>query len=261
MPRFFIKLKYVGTRYHGWQIQENTPLTVQQELNKAISKILNEKIETLGCGRTDTGVHATEYFAHFDTTKKMEEDIDWIYKFNSVLPNDIVVSDLFLVDGDVNARFHATARTYEYHLIKERNPFYNERACFLYAPLDIKKMNEAAQILFKYSDFECFSKTNTQVKTTICKIMRAEWEQKGDVLVFTIKADRFLRNMVRAIVGTLVDIGKGKTSIDDLKEIIEGGKRSDAGESMPACGLYLTRVEYPAEILKTKYGKASTAHH
>ncbi len=234
-------------------MQENTAQTIQQKVNVAVSQILGESIEVLGCGRTDTGVHAKEFFAHFDTkqnlvTNPTNPKADYVYKFNALLPKEILITDLMQVKDDVNARFDAVSRTYEYIVSRERNPFLINRAHFVFANLDMDKMNEAAKLLLAYEDFSCFSKTNTDVKTNICKIYRAEWQQKEGLLVFTITANRFLRNMVRAIVGTLIDIGKNKISIDDFKKIIESKNRSNAGESVAASGLYLIKVDYDSDI-------------
>jgi tRNA pseudouridine38-40 synthase len=250
--RYFIKLSYAGTAYHGWQVQENTAQTVQQVLNDALSMLLREKVETTGCGRTDTGVHAREFYAHFDSEKadlhKNEEH--WLYKLNSVLPQDIAVQRLIGVSEDAHARFSAVSRTYEYIISTKKDPFLQQWAWQHWKSMDTGEMNKAAEALFDYLDFSAFSKSNTQVKTNNCKISHARWETRGDLMVFTITADRFLRNMVRAIVGTLTDTGQGKLTIEQFRNIIEGKNRSDAGASVPACGLYLTRVEYPGSILK-----------
>lgn len=246
--RYFVKLSYVGTAYNGWQIQENTPYTIQQVMNEKISSLLNEKIELSGCGRTDTGVHAKEFYAHFDIEKENLNTVDWIYKFNCVLPKDISVHEIRSVNNNAHARFDAISRTYQYIIIGSRDSFMNERAAFLYLPLDLSLMNEASKILFEYNDFSSFSKLHTQVKTNLCKITKAEWTQENNLITFEITADRFLRNMVRAIVGTLVAVGKKEITIDEMRKIIESKNRSNAGESFPACGLYLTKVIYPKEI-------------
>jgi tRNA pseudouridine38-40 synthase len=252
MYRYFIQLAYKGTAYHGWQIQENTPETVQQVLNEKLSVVLNEKIELTGCGRTDAGVHAKDFYAHFDCSKDdlAVNENKWLYKFNSVLPDDIVVYRLFSVSNEANSRFDATSRTYEYVITKIKNPFLIDAAYCNHAVFDVEKMNKAAALLFQYSDFSCFSKSNTQTFTNNCKISRAEWTQEKELLVFTITADRFLRNMVRAIVGTLLEVGTNKIRIEDFKQIIESKNRSNAGVSVPACGLFLTKVEYPGTIIR-----------
>jgi tRNA pseudouridine38-40 synthase len=206
--------------------------------------LLNQTIETLGCGRTDSGVHASNFYAHFDA-EPINECHDIVYKLNKVLPNEIAVYDLFQVNDDFNARFDALWREYEYHIINKPNPFLHETAWLNSRKININVMNEAAQVLFDYTDFECFSKVHTQVRTFNCTIMKAEWVYKDEnTLVFTIRADRFLRNMVRAIVGTLLDVGYGKISIQDVRNIIESKNRSEAGQSVPACGLSLCQISY-----------------
>lgn len=247
MQRYFIQLSYNGTAYHGWQIQENTYRTVQQVLNEMLSRLLNEPIVITGCGRTDTGVHASEYFAHFDSTI---EDLEinqhkWIFKFNFALPADIAIQKIISVKEKSNARFDAISRTYQYIINKKKDPFQIDMSCFLYGPLNIEEMNKATKILFDHIDFSAFAKTNTQNLSNNCKIYKAEWKEENDSLIFTISANRFLRNMVRAIVGTLLNVGKGKITIEEFNEIIESKTRSKAGFSAHACGLYLTKVEYP----------------
>ena len=241
--RYFIKLAYKGTNYFGWQYQPDA-ISVQETLNKALSTLLKTNIDILGAGRTDSGVHAKEMFAHFD----YETEIDTqkiVYKLNSFLPKDIAIFDLFKVHDDAHARFDATKRTYEYHIHTKKNAFESDDSWYYSLPLDVEKMNEACKILFEYTDFECFSKTHTDVNTFNCKIFEANWKQNEDKLVFTITADRFLRNMVRAIVGTMINIGSGKVSLNDFRKIIESKNRSKAGFSVPAHGLYLTKIEYP----------------
>ncbi len=247
MQRYFIQLSYNGTAYHGWQIQENTYRTVQQVLNEMLSRLLNEPISITGCGRTDTGVHATEYFAHFDSTiEDMEiNQAKWIFKFNFALPADIAIQKIITVKGKSNARFDAVSRTYQYIINKKKDPFQIDQSCFLYGTLNIEEMNKATKLLFDHIDFSAFAKTNTQNLSNNCKIYKAEWKEENDSLIFTISANRFLRNMVRAIVGTLLNVGKGKISIEEFNEIIESKTRSKAGFSAHACGLYLTKVEYP----------------
>lgn len=247
MQRYFIQLSYNGTEYHGWQVQENTVETVQQTLNEMLSRLLNEPISTIGCGRTDAGVHATEYFVHFDSTipdLKTNEG-KWIFKFNHALPADIAIQKIYNVHDKANARFDAVSRTYQYFINKNKNPFQINKSCFLYGNYNVEEMNKAAKALFDYIDFSSFAKSNTQNSTNNCKIYKAEWKEESDLLIFTISADRFLRNMVRAIVGTLLEVGKGKITIDEFKKIIESKTRSNAGLSAHACGLYLTKVEYP----------------
>lgn len=241
--RYFIKLAYKGTNYFGWQYQPDA-ISVQETLNKALSTLLRINIDILGAGRTDSGVHAKEMFAHFD----YETDIDTeklVYKLNSFLPKDIAVFEIIKVQDEAHARFDATKRTYEYHIHTKKNAFECNDSWYYSLPLDVEKMNEACKILFEYIDFECFSKTHTDVNTFNCKIFEANWKQNEDKLVFTISADRFLRNMVRAIVGTMINIGSGKVSLNDFRKIIESKNRGKAGFSVPAHGLYLTKIEYP----------------
>lgn len=248
--RFFIELAYDGTNYHGWQIQQNA-VSVQEVLNKALSTILREPIETLGCGRTDAGVHAKEFFAHFDA-EKLIVDGSWIIDpknlirgLNSILPQDIAIKRVFPVAVDAHARFDATLRSYEYHIHFNKDPFKNGHSWLLRDEPDIALMNLAANIIKEYIDFSCFSKSNTQVKTNNCKIARAEWVKTDNGIVFHISADRFLRNMVRAIVGTLLQVGNYNIEPEAVREIIESKNRSNAGVSVPACGLYLTEIKYP----------------
>jgi len=240
--RYFIELSYKGTEYHGWQIQPDAN-SVQEEIQKAISKILQEKIEIVGAGRTDAGVHARQMFAHFDSTKEL--GTDFVYKFNSLLPNDIVIYSLSKVLDDAHARFDAVSRSYEYHIWLGRNPFLLETSWQLYQQrLDVESMNKAAKFLLEYTDFECFSKVKTDVKTFNCIVTEAVWKQEESKLVFHVTANRFLRNMVRAVVGTLLEVGQGKKTVEDFKKVIESKKRSEAGLSVPAQGLFLTQVQY-----------------
>ncbi len=241
--RYFIEFAYNGKNYHGWQSQPNAT-SVQETLGKAISVILRSEIELMGAGRTDTGVHAKQMFAHFDTEETLENDF-LVAKLNSYLPKDIVIYRIIQVSEEAHARFDAVKRTYEYHIHTYKNAFENESSWYVFQNLDLEKMNSAAKMLFDFQDFQCFSKVNTDVKTYNCKIIEANWQQKGEKLIFTIAADRFLRNMVRAIVGTLVEIGSGKKALEDFKNIIESKDRTQAGTSVPAHGLYLTKVEYP----------------
>jgi tRNA pseudouridine38-40 synthase len=238
MQRYFIKLAYDGTNYHGWQSQDNA-VTVQSELEKALSTILSEEIEVTGAGRTDTGVHAREYFAHFDLPENVEKTkTDTIlYSLNAVLPEDITAFLIFPVKNETHARFTAISRTYKYYISRKKNPFFNKYSWNIYGELVLNKMNEASKILFEYIDFTSFSKLHTDVKTNNCKIMQAEWSEENNMLVFTVKADRFLRNMVRAIVGTILDVGKNKISLDDFRKIIENKNRSDILCLQKACSL------------------------
>ncbi|GAA0873450.1 tRNA pseudouridine(38-40) synthase TruA [Gangjinia marincola] len=216
-------------------------------LEESFETILGEKVSITGAGRTDTGVHATDYIAHFDTSRTLVEE-ELVYKLNSLLPKSIAVFDIVPVNDEAHARFDAKARTYEYHINVIKDPFRVNSSWYVRKDLDVKRMNEAAQILPEYTDFKCFSKVKTDVKTYDCTITAAHWEAIDHCLVFTITANRFLRNMVRAIVGTLVNVGTGKTSPDELHQIIKSRNRSQAGSSVPAHGLYLTKIEYPTHL-------------
>ena len=243
--RYFIELSYNGTDYHGWQIQPND-ITVQECLDKALSIYFRQTIVSLGCGRTDAGVHATQFYAHFDLINLADEVVqNSITGINSLLPYTIAVKRVFAVPDDAHARFDATARAYKYHLHFDKDPFKLDRSWLYKGNLNFDAMNEAAALLLKFTDFSCFSKSNTQTFTNNCKITAAYFEKVEDGLIFTIKADRFLRNMVRAIVGTMVLVGKGDIEIASVSNIIESKNRSNAGQSVPACGLYLVGVEYP----------------
>ena len=240
--RYFIELSYKGTNYHGWQIQPDAS-SVQEEITKALATILQEKILLVGAGRTDAGVHASQMFAHVDTVKKLSNN--YVHKLNAILPNDIVIKSIKEVSDETHARFDAVSRTYEYRILLGRDPFLLETTWQLHQKnLQIEKMNEAANLLFKYEDFESFSKVKTDVNTFNCTIMKAVWILEDKHLIFHIKANRFLRNMVRAIVGTLLEVGLGKKTVEDFRKIIESKKRSEAGLSVPAKGLFLTEVCY-----------------
>ena len=241
--RYFIEFSYNGSAYFGYQIQPKQ-ISVQEELEKALSTILREPIKTTGAGRTDTGVHAKKMFAHFETNQLLPENL--IYKLNSFLSENIAIKRIFKVDDDMHARFSATYRTYEYYISLEKNPFSKDSSWQYWRQktLNINLMNEACKILFEYDDFTSFAKLHADNKTNICKIYKAEWEQLGNQLRFTISADRFLRNMVRAIVGTMVEIGTGKIAPQDLRRIIEEKYRNSAGVSATAQGLFLVDVGY-----------------
>lgn len=244
--RYFIELAFNGEKYHGWQIQADA-ISVQQTLEEALSTLLRNKIEIVGAGRTDAGVHAKQLFAHFDSPEELQIE-QFKFKLNSFLPFDIAIKNISKVKLNAHARFDALSRTYEYHIHTVKDPFLEALSYRLFQVPDIEKMNEAAKILYSYTDFQCFSKTKTDVKTYHCKVKFAFWKQDGNKLIFTITADRFLRNMVRAIVGTLLEIGSGKKEINALHKIIESKNRSNAGYSVPAKGLYLTHIIYPKEI-------------
>jgi tRNA pseudouridine38-40 synthase len=242
--RYFIQCSYNGTNYHGWQIQPNA-ISVQEVLEDALTTILRDKTSVVGAGRTDTGVHASFFILHFDTSVSEIDSEKMVHKLNSFLPHDIAVQKIWKVDNEMHARFSALSRTYKYFISTEKNPFQTETTYKYLKPLDVVKMNKAAKVLFDYEDFTSFSRLHTDVKTNNCKIYLAEWKQESGQIIFTIKADRFLRNMVRAIVGTLMEVGQGKLSIDEFKKIIELKNRGAAGASAPAQGLFLVDIEYP----------------
>ncbi len=242
--RYFIQLSYKGTNYHGWQIQPNA-ISVQEVVEKTLSTVLRETVEVVGAGRTDTGVHASFFVLHFEVKEELSNFENLVYKLNSLLPNDIAFQKIWPVANDLHARFSAVSRTYKYYISTKKNPFRTETSFKYLLPLDIDKMNDASHILAEFEDFTSFSRLHTDVKTNNCKILWAEWEVINTQLVFTIKADRFLRNMVRAIVGTLLEVGKGKLSLNDFRKIIEAKDRGAAGASAPAKGLFLVDVEYP----------------
>lgn len=247
--RYFIELSYNGTSFHGWQIQPNAT-SVQQTVENALSLILRETISIVGAGRTDAGVHAKYIVAHFNTKTKFEAN-NLVYKLNSFLPESIAIQNIFRVKPEAHARFDATARAYEYRIITQKNPFETNSAYLLKTTLNVEAMNAAAKKMLNYTNFKCFSKSKTDVKTYNCEIFYAYWEQVDHVLIFHISANRFLRNMVRAIVGTLLEIGSGKLPIEAIDKIIASENRSEAGYSVPAKGLYLTKVIYPKSIYIT----------
>lgn len=274
MGRYFIHLAYNGANYNGWQTQPNLP-TVQETLEKALSTLLRQPVAVVGCGRTDTGVHASDFYAHFDAESAVDCG-QLVFKLNNLLPPDIAIYDIFPVADNAHARFDATARTYQYHVSDRRLPFRQGQYCRIYFSPDLDKMNEAARVLMEYDDFTSFAKLHTQVKTNICHLSEARWnfvpvkncelkdKSEADAderlithnseliteyeWVFTIRSNRFLRNMVRSVTGTLLDVGRGKLTINGLREIIEKKDRCAAGVSMPACGLFLTKVEYPWQL-------------
>lgn len=247
--RYFVQLSYFGKPYHGWQIQPNA-LSVQETLNHVFSTLLNEKINLVGAGRTDKGVHAKDMWAHFETDQELPNNL--VARANSFLKEPIAIYKVFQVEDHYHTRFDAVSREYEYHITLKKDPFLTDYAWHIRKEPNVQKMQEAANILFEFIDFTSFSKTKTQTRTNNCKILLANWKQEGDRLIFTIKADRFLRNMVRAIVGTLLEVGQEKIGIEDFRQIILAKDRSRAGESAPAHGLFLTKVEYPQNILNGK---------
>lgn len=246
MIRYCLQLSYNGSRYFGWQRQPNA-VSVQEVVEKTLSTVLREVIAVVGAGRTDTGVHASFYVLHFDVANEIQEPEKLVYRLNRFLPHDIAIQKLKKVNNDFHARFSAISRTYKYFICTEKNPF-QTKTCYQYTvQLDVEKMNEAAHVLFEYKNFTSFSKLHTDVKTNNCRIFQAEWKTENDQLVFTIKADRFLRNMVRAIVGTLLEVGKGKITVAKFRKIIEEKDRRAAGTSAPALGLFLVDIEYTEE--------------
>jgi tRNA pseudouridine38-40 synthase len=248
MTRYFIFLSFRGTAYHGWQMQPGRH-TVQGVLTKALSTILSSQVAVTGAGRTDTGVHASFFCAHFDAVKDdLDNDQQLIYNLNGILPDDIAVLKVVKAQPDASARFNATARTYRYTVTRVKDPFVSDTAWLLYWQLDITMMNEAAAILLRHNDFTSFSRLHGSNKTNICRVTHARWHDEPGRLIFTITADRFLRNMVRAVVGTLIPVGRGKLSLNDFEAVLRGKNRGLAGQSAPAHGLSLTAIEYPPEI-------------
>jgi tRNA pseudouridine38-40 synthase len=248
--RYFLFLSYKGTSYHGWQIQPDS-VTVQKVLDEALSTVLNKKTETTGAGRTDTGVHALFFCAHFESSREnLQEDNNLIFKLNRFLPRDISINSIRKVYPDAHARFSAISRTYKYFISRKKDPFAENSSWYLYGNIDVNLMNEASALLLEQTDFTSFSRLHSDNKTNICHIMYAGWEEKDQILIFTIKADRFLRNMVRAIVGTMIELGTGRKTISQFIDIMKANDRCKAGKSAPAEGLYLTHIEYPVEIFQ-----------
>ena len=243
MQRYFIYFCYDGTRYHGWQIQPNGD-TVQEELQHALATILRRDVALTGAGRTDTGVHAREMVAHWDSETVVDTG-QLTYRLNCILPHDIGVDRIEPVDKAMHARFSAKKRCYHYYIHTSKNPFLYPYSCELHYALDFDAMNEAAAYLLHVDDFGAFCKSHADVKTTLCKVAEARWIQVGRAeWCFSISADRFLRNMVRAVVGTLIEVGRHRMSISDFNEVVNSRKRTEAGESMPAKALFLEQIEY-----------------
>ncbi|HRT13023.1 MAG TPA: tRNA pseudouridine(38-40) synthase TruA [Bacteroidales bacterium] len=244
--RYFIKLAFNGTHFYGWQIQPRHK-SVQEVLETTLSTLLKETIKIVGCGRTDSGVHTKEYYAHFDFVETLtENDLQLlIYQANSILPQEIVIYNIFQVDADLHARFDALSRTYRYYVTRQKEAFNFPFCYFIPQKLNIERMNEAAQLLLQTDDFTSFSKLHTQTNNNICKVSEAFWKEKGELLIFTITADRFLRNMVRAIVGTLLEVGREQITIAEFQKIIDSKNRCKAGYSVPAKALFLEKVRYP----------------
>jgi tRNA pseudouridine38-40 synthase len=250
VSRYFIYLSYNGTRYCGWQIQPDG-VSVQQSIEEVLSIVLRRQINIVGAGRTDAGVHAHMMAAHFDVEEEISDTSLLVLKLNRMLSKDIAINKIIPVKDDAHARFDALSRTYNYIVTSVKNPFNYEWVCRMSLKnMSFEKMNEACGMLYGYTDFTSFSKLHTDVKTNNCKISEAYWKQKDDCRIFTITADRFLRNMVRAIVGTLFDVGNGKLTLQDFKQIIEDKNRCSAGASAPAEGLSLVNIEYPSSLFK-----------
>lgn len=249
MSRYFIELSYDGTSYHGWQVQPNG-VSVQETLQQALSTLLRQDIEVVGAGRTDAGVHASMMVAHFDGPEELDCP-QLVYKLNKLLPHDIAIRCVYQVPDDMHARFSATSRTYHYYIHTRKSPFLRHYSWLVTFPLDFEKMNEAAKRLLEFEDFTSFSKVNTDTKTNICHVTEAQWKeftplegQGGGAWRFTITANRFLRNMVRAIVGTLIEVGRGRMTVDEFCQVIKQKNRCSAGESVPGHALFLTDVRY-----------------
>lgn len=245
--RYFIFLSYKGTGYSGWQVQPGEK-TVQGTIEEALSVLMKEEIKVTGAGRTDTGVHAKNFVAHFDSNQNSHSEDELVFKLNSFLPHDIAIESLVRVKDDAHARFNAVSRTYRYIINNKKDPFSNNESTYIWGKLDLDAMNRSAEYLKEYNDFTSFSKVHTDVKTNICKVNYAKWSVEEDKIIFEIKADRFLRNMVRAIVGTMLDIGTGKIKPEYIKTIIEAKDRSEAGKSVSPDGLFLTAIEYPETV-------------
>lgn len=244
-------LSYKGTFYHGWQIQPGA-VSVQQTIEERLSTVLGETIHLTGAGRTDTGVHAKNYVAHFDSGHRhLVDDDKFLVRLNKFLPSDIAVNSIIKVRPDAHARFNAISRTYRYYVTRSKDPFQQSLSWYIYGDIDIRAMNQACNIMYEFTDFTSFAKLHSDVKTNNCVIHHASWRQEENKLIFTIKADRFLRNMVRAITGTMVDVGKGRINCDDFRRIMIARNRSMAGKSAPAAGLFLEEIEYPAELFTT----------
>ena len=251
MPRYFIRLAFKGTAYSGWQVQDNA-VSVQQKVHDALSVLLGEPIETTGCGRTDTGVHATRFYAHFDVSNAIVNPEKVLYSANAILPHDIVLKELFRVDDTAHARFDARRRTYEYFITTSKNPFLRELAHFEPVLPDMDLMNRACLHLPGTRDFSSFARTHGGTQNPICTVDEALWRKQDELLIFTISSNRFLRNMVRAVVGTLLEVGKGKLDPDAIPALLESTDRGKAGASAPACGLYLSAIEYPYIVFSGK---------
>ena len=243
--RYFLHLSYDGTRYHGWQIQPNG-ISIEGEIERCLSTLLSHPVDIVGAGRTDAGVHAHHMAAHFDVVEPISDTAQLTYKLNRMLPPDIRIEKTEMVADDMHARFSAKWRKYHYYLSLKATPFNRQYTWLCHYDLDFPLMNEAARMLLEYKDFACFCKSHTDVKTTLCDVVQAEWQQMSTSSdwVFVIKANRFLRNMVRAVVGTLVEVGRHRMTLEQFRSVIEGKSRCQAGESMPANALFLEEITY-----------------
>ena len=249
VQRYFLELMYKGTGYSGFQVQKNARNTVQEAIEKAFAVLQKQAVTMTGSSRTDTGVHALQNFFHFDFEGLIQEHFK--YKINAILPKDIVVKNIYPVHPEAHCRFDAVARSYNYHIYKNKDPFLADRAYYFPYTLDIEKLQAAAAAIKLYADFTSFSKRNTQVKTFICAIEESEWKQEGEQMIYHVKANRFLRGMVRGLTGTMLQAGRNKISIDQFKKIIEARDCKLADFSVPGHGLFLTEVQYPAELQLT----------
>ncbi len=244
MPRYFAHLSYKGTHFHGWQLQPNAD-TVQERLNKALKTICRQDVETVGCGRTDTGVHATQFYAHFDLIDELKDPAHITIQLNAVLPDDIRVFELIQVSQEAHARFDATQRSYSYYILQKPDAFLYEYGWFQHLQPDIEIMNNAARLCLNREDFSCFSKSGGQQLTNNCHIQECRWIKEGKWLRFTVTSNRFLRGMVRAMVGTFLEVGMGKLSVQEFEDILRSGDRKQAGQAVPPHGLFLEEVSYP----------------
>lgn len=246
MPRFFFEIQYDGRSYHGWQSQKNA-IGVQQVVEEALSTLLNTPVQIVGSGRTDTGVHCAQQFFHADIENPFDKDV-LQFKLNNFLPRAIAINRIVPVKQEAHARYSAISRAYEYRITRKKNPFLEGYSLHYFKPVNIQTLNKAAALLLGAHDFQCFSKVKTDVNNFLCTVKKAHWIERGDVLIFQIEANRFLRGMVRATVGTLLEVGSGKISIADFKQIIKSKDRKRAGENVSPSGLFLTRVKYPASL-------------
>lgn len=244
MPRYFAHLAYKGTHFHGWQIQPNAD-TIQQRFNQSLKIITREEVESLGCGRTDSGVHATQFYAHFDLNAPLSDLNQVIFQLNALLPPEIRVFEIILVSSNAHARFDATKRSYSYYILQEPDAFLYDYAWYHHRKTDIGLMNRAASFCLEQTDFSCFSKSGGQQFTNTCIIHECKWIEEGRMLRFTVTANRFLRGMVRAMVGTLLEVGTGKMNEEDFMDILKSGDRRRAGQAAPPQGLFLEEITYP----------------